>query len=128
MDLRARSCLHGRGQGEGHDRPRVASEHPQPARRCQWPAHGFDLLGPAEVLRADEVRASSRAGGQVGFNTTILEVAISAYQMGRVLTYEGQAVNPLYAANGIIAGDSLSDALVKLYYLDVFDRLAGEHP
>jgi len=62
------------------------------------------------------------------FDPTILNVALNAYRMGRVLTYNGQAVNPMYASHGIIAGDSLSDSLVKLYYIDIFKRLEQEHP
>ena len=59
---------------------------------------------------------------------TILPVALEAYRMGRTVTYNGQAAPSLYASHGIIAGDSLSDALVKLYYLDSLDNFQDRHP
>ena len=61
------------------------------------------------------------------FPVALADVAINAYKMARLLTYEGQASDELFPAHGIVAGDSLSDALVKLYYLQVFDDFVAKN-
>jgi len=58
------------------------------------------------------------------FPLAIVDCAINAYKMARVITYDGLAGDDLYPNCGTIAGDSLSDCLIKLYYLDVFDQTA----
>ena len=63
-----------------------------------------------------------------GFPLAIVDAALNAYKMERVITYEGLAATGLFPTGGIVAGDSLSDVLVKLYYLDAFDTLLQEHP
>ena len=56
------------------------------------------------------------------FPLAIVDCAINAYRMARVITYDGLAGDDLYPERGIIAGDSLSDCLIKLYYLDTLDE------
>jgi len=61
-----------------------------------------------------------------GFPLALIDVAINAYKMARIITYDGLAADELFPDCGIVAGDSLSDALVKVYYLDVFDEVTTE--
>ena len=62
------------------------------------------------------------------FPQALVSVAVNAYKMARTVTYDGQAADDLFPVKGIIAGDSLSDCLVKLYYLDVFDEFTLNNP
>jgi len=62
------------------------------------------------------------------FPLPLLMVALNAYKMSRVVTFEGQASDGVYPTKGIIAGDSVSDALVKLYYIQAFDTFVEDHP
>ena len=56
---------------------------------------------------------------------TIVDVALNAYNMARVVTYGGQASGDLFPTRGIVAGDSLGDVLVKLWK-EVLDAPAAE--
>jgi len=62
------------------------------------------------------------------FPLPMLMVALNAYKMSRVVTFEGQASAGVYPTKGIIAGDSMSDALVKLFYIQAFDTFVEDHP
>jgi len=57
----------------------------------------------------------------------MVNVALNAYKMARIVTYEDQAAAEAYPDKGIVAGDSLSDILVKLYYLEPFCTFAAIH-
>ena len=69
-----------------------------------------------------------QASDRHGFGQTLVDVAANAYAMARTVTYGGQAGDAVYATRGIIAGDSLSDALVKVYYLDLLDTFTENNP
>jgi len=60
------------------------------------------------------------------FPLALIDVAINAYRMARVVTYDGLAAEELYPDRGIVAGDSLSDVLVKLYYIDALDDICAK--
>ena len=78
-----------------------------------------------------ETMSHSRLRSQAvkfGFPLPVVDAAIGAYRMARILTYEGQASEEHFPAQGIVAGDSLSDVLVKLYYLEAFDDFVALHP
>ena len=49
-----------------------------------------------------------------GYPLALAKVAVNAYRMERAETYQSHAA-AVYPSRGIVAGDSLSDALVKLY-------------
>lgn len=55
----------------------------------------------------------------MGCNKTIINVATC--KMGRTITYNKHAAPTLYASHGIVAGDSVSDSIVKMYYIRAFD-------
>jgi len=63
-----------------------------------------------------------------GFPLTLVDITINAYRMARVVTYEGRPAADVYPSRGIVAGDSLSDVLVKLYYLETLDEFAVANP
>ena len=62
------------------------------------------------------------------FPRALVSLVARAYQMARVVTYDSQASGKLYPSRGIVAGDSMSDALVKLYYIHEFDRFVQDYP
>jgi len=84
---------------------------------------GWDLRKFYEMIVHDKLRAQAK---RYGFQMQIVEMAISAYCMGRIITYDGLASGELFPTRGIVAGDSLSDILIELYYLEVFDQQAAE--
>ena len=45
--------------------------------------------------------------------------------MARIITYDGLASDEPFPDRGIVAGDSLSDVLVKLYYIDAMDEIVA---
>ena len=59
-----------------------------------------------------------------GFPPALVSVAINAYKMARVVTYDGCASEEVFPTQGIVAGDSLSDVLVKIYYIEALDKVA----
>ena len=63
-----------------------------------------------------------------GFPLALVSVAVNAYKMARVVTYDGRAADEVFPSKGIVAGDSLSDVLVKLYYLKELDDFAEANP
>jgi len=84
---------------------------------------GWDLRKFYEMMSHDRLRAQA---AKYNFPMQLVEMAISAYCMGRVITYDGLATGELFPTRGIVAGDSLSDILIKLYYLEAFDQLTDE--
>ena len=58
----------------------------------------------------------------------LVNVAINAYKMARVVTYDGQAADDVYPSKGIVAGDSLIDMVINLFYLEAFDQFTKDHP
>ena len=48
--------------------------------------------------------------------------------MARIVTCDGEAADQVYPGRGIVAGDSLSDVLIKLYYVRAVDDFAAMHP
>jgi len=85
---------------------------------------GWDMRKFYEMIVHDKLRAQAK---KYNFPMQIIEMAISAYCMGRVITYDGLASGELYPTRGIVAGDSLSDILIKLYYTEAFDQHAAEY-
>ena len=70
----------------------------------------------------DHAKLRARAIAQ-GFPAALIDVALNACRMARTLTYEGLPADDLFPLRGIVAGDSLSDVLVKLYYIEALDSV-----
>jgi len=86
-------------------------------------ALGWDLRKFYESLDHGRLRAQAEL---LGFPLSIIDVAINAYKMKRIVTYEDLPGPGVYPTQGIIAGDSLSDILIKLYYVSALDELVQD--
>ena len=62
-----------------------------------------------------------------GYPLALAKVAVNAYKMERSVTYQTHAAEGVYPSRGIVAGDSLSDTLVKLYYFEPLCGFAARH-
>ena len=84
----------------------------------------WDLRKFYETMDHDRLRSQAARHGSP---QTLVNVALNAYRMARIVTYEDQAAMEAFPDRGIVAGDSLSDVLVKLYYLEPFCTFAAIH-
>ena len=73
-------------------------------------------------------RRLKQCATDLGFPAALIDTALSTHRVARILTYDGQAAPELFPSNGIVAGGSLSDVLIKLYYVQDFDRFVKRHP
>ena len=71
----------------------------------------WDLRKFYETMSHERLREQAV---KLGFPLAIVDVALAAYKMARKITFEGQIAEEAYPGCGIVAGDSLSDVLVKL--------------
>ena len=67
-------------------------------------------------------------GRQLGFNLTILRVALVAYSHARIVTLNGLAAESVWATKGIIAGCSFARAIVRLYCLPLVSVVTSTFP
>jgi len=84
----------------------------------------WDLRKFYETMDHDRMLCQAR---KHHFPSALVEVALNAYKMERTVTYQGIAAEGVFPSQGIVAGDSLSDVLVKLYYWEPLSKFAAVH-
>jgi len=125
---------------EAHDRPFFAAGKNRSTIDAVW---RHSVLNQLTVAKGEHVAALAwdmrkfyemishaklrQRAADLGFSTAIVDVAVNAYRMARVVTYEGLPASELFPLRGIVAGDSLSDILVKIYYLQVLDEVVDRN-
>jgi len=65
---------------------------------------------------------------KLGFPEVLVRAAVACYRMERVVLFEGKAAESAWPTTGIVAGDTLATALVKVYYHDAIKNLCARWP